>query len=135
VRTVTDAGVLAQREQLRGEADALRLRLTALQSASDAAAQGSAQLASQLEAAQVTIVQRDAQLEASRADVAEVSSLQQQLSERDAALVAAEGAMVARLQESRQWQQLRELLTAKSQEVLALRKRLAMYEPQDVLGA
>jgi hypothetical protein len=61
--------------------------------------------------------------------------LQQQLSERDAALVAAEGAMVARLQESRQWQQLRELLTAKSQEVLALRKRLAMYEPQDVLGA
>jgi hypothetical protein len=37
-----------------------------------------------------------------------------------------------RLQDSKQWQQMKRLMQAKGQEAVALRQRLAKYEPQEV---
>jgi hypothetical protein len=48
---------------------------------------------------------------------------------------AAEQALTGKLQQTPQWQQVRQLLQEKSQEVMHLRKQLARYQPQDVPSA
>lgn len=48
---------------------------------------------------------------------------------------AAEQALTGKLQHTPQWQQLRQLLQEKSQEVMQLRQQLAKYQPQDVPNA
>jgi hypothetical protein len=48
---------------------------------------------------------------------------------------AAEQALASKLQQTPQWQQMRQLLQEKSQEVMQLRKQLAAYQPQDVPSA
>jgi hypothetical protein len=48
---------------------------------------------------------------------------------------AAEQALAGKLQHTPQWQQMRQLLQEKSQEVMQLRKQLASYQPLDVPSA
>jgi hypothetical protein len=43
--------------------------------------------------------------------------------------------LAGKLQQTPQWQQMRQLLQEKSQEVMQLRKQLASYQPQDVPSA
>lgn len=62
VRTVADSAVVAQRDQLRSEVDALRSRLESLQTATDAALSSKTVIAQQLSQAQATIVSREAEL-------------------------------------------------------------------------
>lgn len=45
---------------------------------------------------------------------------------------AAEQALTGKVQASKQWQQMKQLMQQKSQEVVELRKKLATYEPEDV---
>ena len=48
---------------------------------------------------------------------------------------AIQAALDGRLQDSKQWQQMKKMMQAKGQEVVALRQRLAKYEPQEVASA
>lgn len=47
----------------------------------------------------------------------------------------AEAALSDKIQDSKQWQQMKKLMQQKSQEVAALRKRLGKYEPQEIPAA
>jgi predicted ATP-dependent serine protease len=48
---------------------------------------------------------------------------------------AVQAALDGRLQDCKQWQQMKKMMQAKGQEVVALRQRLAKYEPQEVPSA
>ncbi|KAG2492610.1 hypothetical protein HYH03_009026 [Edaphochlamys debaryana] len=65
----------------------------------------------------------------------EVKGLKSQLALKDKELRAANDALNGKLQDSKQFQQMKAMMQAKAQEVAQLRKRLERYEPQNVPSA
>uniref|UniRef100_A0A7S0WQH0 Leucine zipper transcription factor-like protein 1 n=1 Tax=Chlamydomonas leiostraca TaxID=1034604 RepID=A0A7S0WQH0_9CHLO len=65
----------------------------------------------------------------------ELAGVQEQLGIRESELRHAHDILDGKLQEAPQFQQMRKMMQAKSQEVVDLRRRLARYEPQSVPSA
>lgn len=91
-------------------------------SKSEETSSGSGQLWQQLES-------RTAELKLCQADL---NSLRAQLVKKEAEIKQADAALAGKIQDSKQWVQMRKLMQVKSQDVVLLRKKLSKYEPQDV---
>lgn len=48
---------------------------------------------------------------------------------------AAEQALAGKVQDSKQWQQMKQMMQQKSREVVELRRRLTKYEPEEISSA
>ncbi|WIA19164.1 hypothetical protein OEZ85_003810 [Tetradesmus obliquus] len=107
-----------------------RSALQAYKAAADAGNAAGAEAAAVQQAAALQQAQA-----AARAAQQQMEAAQQQLKEREAKAKAAEQALTGKLQHTPQWQQMRQLLQEKSQEVMQLRQQLAKYQPQDVPNA
>ncbi|KAI8475495.1 MAG: hypothetical protein J3K34DRAFT_483225 [Monoraphidium minutum] len=79
--------------------------------------------------------QARAALDVAEAARAQLAALQSQLRCKAGEAAALEAAAAEKLQASKQFKQLQALMAQKSQQVVALRQRLANYEPEEVASA
>lgn len=100
-----------------------------LQLLSTNSAQMSAQQAAEIQKQLATLVK---EMDKMKTDLA---TAKEQLGLREKELRAAEEGLSGKLTECRQFQQMKKLMKEKSNEVVALRKRLGKYEPQSIPDA
>ncbi|MEW5305844.1 MAG: hypothetical protein WDW36_008359 [Sanguina aurantia] len=119
----------AAREEGSSSVGKLQRDLSQLSTASAGQSQLSTQQAAEL---QRKLQDLSFDLEAARAQAAKAGA---QAERSEGQLAAAKEGLDGKLTDCKQYQQMKGMMQAKSAEVVALRKRLAAYEPQDVPSA